>query len=120
MNKVSQKSYGFALVVWITPWLLLALFICFNQGLAKTLFTTPIGLQTTAAVLVWETIGCFLLTWGLPTAQPLDRRGFYVKISPKVALVIAVFVLPAFLLPMLAPVLITLLESGAVLPNLQK
>lgn len=110
MEKAFRKSYGFAFAVWISPWLLTALSICLNKDLAKALFLNQIGLLITVAVFVWETIGCFLLTRGLPPPQPLTPiRGFFVMPSPKVLLVILIFVLPAFLLPMLVQVLITLL-----------
>lgn len=112
MTNESRTSYGFALAVWISPWLLLAVSLCLNQELVK-IFTTQPGLLIAVALLVWESIGCFLLTRGLPPPQPLtSSRGFYVRMSPKVVLVGVVFVLPAFLLPMLAPVLVALIGAG--------
>lgn len=110
MENESRKSYGFAFAVWITPWLFTALSCFLNPELFKTFFTTPMGLIVTAVVFVWETIGCLLLVKGLPAPQELtQKRGFLVNLTPKLVLVILIFVAPAFLLPMLGPTAIMLL-----------
>ena len=118
MYEAFRKRYGFAFAVWISPWLLLAITACSNDKFIGTMFLNKTGLLLMAGVFIWETIGCFLLTKGLPAPQPLtQRKGFYVNVSPKVVLVVIVFVLPAYLLTLLGPMLVTLLEAGVLSPR---
>jgi len=118
MKDEFRTSYGFAFAVWVSPWLIVLLNMCLTPSFTKTLFATNTALIATAIVFIWETAGCFLLTRGLPEPQTVTTANYFrFKLSPRVLLVLFVFVLPAFVYPMLGPVLITLLEGGVFSPR---
>ncbi len=77
------------------------------------LFKSPTGLIAIAVAFVWETIGCVLLERGNPPASQLSRK-YYA--SPKNIAIIVIFVVPAILIPMLGPAVITILDATKDIP----
>lgn len=106
---MQKANLGFNLWIWALPWFLLLVSYSMNPKYLTTLFSNIYGLTALVCMLLWETLGCCLLERGGNPPSNSFARLFY--ISPKNVIVVLVFVLPAIVLVMLGPVVVTLLDA---------
>jgi hypothetical protein len=86
------------LCVWITPWLIMAVSYVVSPGYLVGLFVTDLGKIFAAVTFVWETAACFLMF--------LFKKHMVLRV-----LFGMVAVAPVFLLIMLGPAILTILQA---------